>query len=213
MESIPLTFSKRNIFGRIILNSRIYSMYSFALSSYRRFPIVLNDWHGGPPIIISTGKLPTNTRPGRLILDVIKDQFNTLDENRQLGYTLVGESILDAVDYGVPQHRERVFLVGARNDLLDRIHWTYPRATHGEELERYITLQEAISDFPSLSEGEKKSEYLQPLSLGHSFNNSSNLFIVDTTIMLGKDITSCTHKLLILISWRLQIFTLFLPFR
>lgn len=127
------------------------------LSMHEQIPVLDND---GNEQYDEEGKIIT--RPGRLILDVIKDQFNTLDENCQLGYTLVGESILDAVDYGVPQHRERVFLVGARNDLLDRIHWTYPRATHGEELERYITLQEAISDFPSLSEGEKKSEYLQP---------------------------------------------------
>ena len=97
------------------------------------------------------------TKPGRFILDVIKENFSHIDE--QTGYTLVGQDVLDAVNYGIPQHRERVFLVGVRNDLLDRIKWEYPAATHGENLIPYLTIKQAISDLPSLSEGESKDHY------------------------------------------------------
>ncbi len=37
--------------------------------------------------------------------------------------------VLDAADYGVPQHRERVFLVGARDD----VEYRFPAPTHGPD--------------------------------------------------------------------------------
>lgn len=39
--------------------------------------------------------------------------------------------LLNAADYGVPQRRERVFLVGFRSDLDPR--WSFPEATHSED--------------------------------------------------------------------------------
>lgn len=38
--------------------------------------------------------------------------------------------LLNAADYGVPQKRERVFLVGFRSDI--DAHWSFPEATHTE---------------------------------------------------------------------------------
>jgi DNA (cytosine-5)-methyltransferase 1 len=40
-------------------------------------------------------------------------------------------SLLNAADYGVPQKRERVFIVGIRADL--GIEWSFPLATHSHE--------------------------------------------------------------------------------
>lgn len=97
------------------------------------------------------------TKSGRFILDVIKDNFAHIDD--QTGYTLVGQEVLDAVNYGVPQHRERIFLVGVRNDLIGTVNWNYPTATHGEGRIPYLTIREAINDLPSLEEGESKSKY------------------------------------------------------
>lgn len=97
------------------------------------------------------------TKPGRFILDVIKDNFAHIDD--QTGYTLVGQDVLDAVNYGVPQHRERVFLVGVRNDLVKTVNWEYPAATHGDKRNPYLTIKEAISDLPALNEGESKTQY------------------------------------------------------
>jgi DNA (cytosine-5)-methyltransferase 1 len=39
--------------------------------------------------------------------------------------------VLNAADYGVPQRRERVFLVGFRSDL--GIEWSFPAATHSHD--------------------------------------------------------------------------------
>jgi DNA (cytosine-5)-methyltransferase 1 len=39
--------------------------------------------------------------------------------------------LLNAADFGVPQRRERVFLVGFRSDL--GVRWSFPEATHSED--------------------------------------------------------------------------------
>ncbi len=39
--------------------------------------------------------------------------------------------LLNSADYGVPQRRERVFIVGFRSDL--DVQWTFPNGTHSEE--------------------------------------------------------------------------------
>lgn len=110
----------------------------------------------GEPILNEKGEQATV--PGELIMNIIKENFADLGEG--LGYTLVGESVLDAVDYGVPQHRERVFLVGVRNDFTDQIDWEYPTATHGKDKLPYITISEAISDLPEIAEGESTDTYI-----------------------------------------------------
>lgn len=63
--------------------------------------------------------------------------------------------VLDAVDYGVPQHRERVILVGFRGEN----NYEYPSPTHGAGLKPYITLRQAIGDLPVLKSGESGTEY------------------------------------------------------
>lgn len=40
----------------------------------------------------------------------------------------VSAHVVDAADYGVPQHRHRVFIVGFRHDV--RAEWAFPAATH-----------------------------------------------------------------------------------
>lgn len=47
-----------------------------------------------------------------------------------LHYRLV-HRVLNAADYGVPQKRERIFLVGIRADL--GVEWNFPDATHSQE--------------------------------------------------------------------------------
>lgn len=51
-----------------------------------------------------------------------------------LTYNLV-TTLVNAADYGVPQKRERVFMVGTRSDL--NIDWSFPVATHSEEALQY----------------------------------------------------------------------------
>jgi DNA (cytosine-5)-methyltransferase 1 len=47
-----------------------------------------------------------------------------------LRYNIVWR-LLNAADYGVPQRRERVFIVGFRSDI--RVPWSFPSATHSRE--------------------------------------------------------------------------------
>ena len=72
--------------------------------------------------------------------------------------------LLNAADYGAPQIRERVILVGT----LDSKPFIYPKPTHYDpelgkpkdsSLKPYVTLGEAISDLPSIKTGESATEY------------------------------------------------------
>jgi len=50
--------------------------------------------------------------------------------NQGLSYNVV-PTLINAADFGVPQRRERVFIVGFRSDL--EIDWRFPLATHSED--------------------------------------------------------------------------------
>lgn len=65
-------------------------------------------------------------------------------EFEDIGYSLQYK-ILNAVDYGVPQLRERVILVG----FLGENAFQYPEPTHGEGLLPYVTLHDALKDLPA----------------------------------------------------------------
>ena len=77
-------------------------------------------------------------------------------EFEEIGYDLKHD-ILDAVNYGVPQHRERVILVGFRGDN----NFIYPKATHGEGEKPFVTLREAIGDLPEIKSGQQSTKYLK----------------------------------------------------
>lgn len=77
-------------------------------------------------------------------------------EFKEIGYDLKYE-ILDAADFGVPQHRERVILVGFRGAN----NFVYPEATHGVGKKPYVTLREALGDLPILKSGQQSTEYMQ----------------------------------------------------
>ena len=75
---------------------------------------------------------------------------------RELGYK-VAPQVLNAADYGVPQVRRRLFIVGNRLGL--PIEW--PKASHGHGKKSYVTVRQAIADLSSLVNGasEDYSEY------------------------------------------------------
>jgi DNA (cytosine-5)-methyltransferase 1 len=70
----------------------------------------------------------------------------------EVGYKLYWR-ILNAADYGVPQQRERVFLVGIRNDI--DIEFRFPLPTHGPDSPKkipFVTTFDAIKDVYDESE-------------------------------------------------------------
>lgn len=85
------------------------------------------------------------------------------------GY-LIYTTILDAVWYGVPQHRNRFFLLALRNDLGyafdDFGDWgPFPPPTHGPGLSQaYVTVRDAIADLPRVRNGESRpvQDYKEP---------------------------------------------------
>lgn len=70
------------------------------------------------------------------------DKINSL--LKAMGYT-TNAAILNSVDYGVPQVRNRVFIVGS----LHGINFDFPRPFTAQ----YVTVAQAISDLPSLENG------------------------------------------------------------
>lgn len=65
-------------------------------------------------------------------LDHLKrlEQHHTSSPHGELAYNVIYR-VLNAADYGVPQRRDRLFMVGFRTDL--GIEWSFPEATHFEE--------------------------------------------------------------------------------
>ena len=71
---------------------------------------------------------------------------------RLAGYR-VSYGLLNAVNYGVPQERSRIFIVGIRSDL--GITYSFPKPTHTPKgLKPYRTISDTLSGMPEWPEGE-----------------------------------------------------------
>lgn len=86
---------------------------------------------------------------GQTILE-IKTEFESLGYNVQY-------KVLQAADYGVPQKRQRIFIVGTKNK---EFNFPTPIGTT-------ITVKEAIGDLPPLKSGER-SEVPNHFAMNHS---------------------------------------------
>lgn len=94
-----------------------------------------------------------NTEHGQRFYNALKDGLSTL-------HYIFDDVTLDAADYGVAQHRQRVILIGNR----DKCPIIFPEPTHGDSENEsvktglrnpWLTVREAIGDLPSLGAGEK----------------------------------------------------------
>lgn len=121
--------------------------------------------------------------------------FDIIVREMSKTYNIVSDPktiLLNAADYGVPQIRERVIIIGVRKDIdyvdVKDVYASIPK-THSdndETLPNYVTVGEAILDLPKLSPGEgenvqhvevckKKNEYLMKVGndSGVIFNHSA----------------------------------------
>jgi DNA (cytosine-5)-methyltransferase 1 len=58
------------------------------------------------------------------------ERYHTQSKHTELEYNVVYR-LVNAADYGVPQKRERVFIVGFRSDV--DANWSFPEPTHSED--------------------------------------------------------------------------------
>lgn len=118
--------------------------------------------HLNPKIFVFenvTGLL-TAKLENKLILDTI---LKKLGEN----YKLINspkEMVLNSADYGVPQIRKRVIIIGVRKDLPFDANEVYDSIiktnsdSGNSNLNPYVTVSEALGDLPSLKAGEGQDE-------------------------------------------------------
>ena len=112
-------------------------------------------------------------------LDLIRDTIQQINRDRNVAYS-VSVAKLNAADFGVPQVRERVFVVGCR----DGGRFSFPHPTHAdtsnrcnarfENLQPYVTAWDAIGDLeesrhPELSLHGKWAELLPSIPEGENY--------------------------------------------
>lgn len=67
-------------------------------------------------------------------------KFSAINRSTNSAYLPVA-SVIDAADFGVPQHRKRLFIVAARSG----VRFTFPQPTHGEGRIPYVNCWDAFS--------------------------------------------------------------------
>ena len=88
--------------------------------------------------------------------------------------------VLNSCDYGVPQIRKRVILIGVRNGInidpteiyngIIKTHY-HPESSEKEKLnkEKYVSVKDAISDLPSIKPGEGKKQIKHEVKSWNNF--------------------------------------------
>ena len=129
------------------VGKRIFDDKAKLYREYYRFLSILQ-----PKIFVFEnvkGMLSMHNEDGILVMDDIANNFSHISD--RLGYR-VEWKVLNAADFGVPQNRERVFIIGIRNDLDLKFNFPSPGCPH-------ITLKQAISDLPTIVVGENPTHY------------------------------------------------------
>lgn len=151
-------FSKSNKRTRHRENPKNWLFEEFARLSEQWKPdwIVLENVQG----LVST--------EGGIFLEQILERF------KKIGYTL-SYKVLNAKDYGVPQKRERLFIIGS----LHNIEYKFP-----EPEKKIITVKDALIDLPDLLNGNTKDVC--------SYKDETSSFY---TQQLRNNLTECTNNL------------------
>lgn len=101
--------------------------------------------------------------------------INTIFERMQdAGYNVLhdinrrNEIVLNSVNYGVPQTRKRVIIIGVRNDLnitpdeiyrmIEKTHYAPEEENFLDGLQRFVSVDEAIGDLPRLLPGQGEDD-------------------------------------------------------
>ncbi|EME3567022.1 TPA: DNA cytosine methyltransferase [Enterococcus faecium] len=125
------------------------------------------------------GLLTMKNDNGTPVIDDVEASFKDFsDFDDDLSYTIY-KSILNAQDYGVPQSRERVFLVGIKNGLEIRSPWKFPQPT---TVNNKISVREAISDLPCLVNGSGTKFYQKKPETSYQYLMRGNQKILNNHV-------------------------------
>jgi DNA (cytosine-5)-methyltransferase 1 len=98
-------------------------------------------------------------------IDYVFSEFEKTDKKTGHFYRLASKDVnvfkCLAADYGTPQKRERIFIVGCNSKYSENT-FVYPKKTHGEGRKYpYVTVEDAFRYLPPLQsgEGEEKMPY------------------------------------------------------
>ncbi len=100
---------------------------------------------------------------GRLVTECILEEFSEIGYKADFFY-------VNAKDYGVPQHRERVIFIAVQNELAKSP--SVPPVMHGEPdlfnpLSPYRTFGDAVSDLEFIESGEKSNKDTWHFAVSH----------------------------------------------
>lgn len=144
-----------------------------------------------------------NGKKGEMYKAICKD-FQSDIENYpsfKLAETDPGKVLLRAIDYGVPQLRERLFLVGINKRYPDAT-YTYPQKTHGDGRKfHYITVEDAIMDLPKVESGIEATSYdfdintvTDPARKDYLSKMRGSLSMPPEHLYFDKNHSLCNHK-------------------
>lgn len=102
------------------------------------------NWYSPKAFVMENVKGLLSMQNGEVIKTIVEEFTNA----GVCGYN-VAYKVLVASDYGVPQNRERVILIGYRKDLNIQ-----PQHPEPQELDHLVTVDEAIGDLPQIGAGQ-----------------------------------------------------------
>ena len=120
------------------------------------------NWYSPRAFVMENVKGLLSMKDGE-VLNTILDAFRNAGDYG--GYD-VAYKVLLASDYGVPQHRERVIIIGTRRDL-----GIQPRHPEPHHLDHKVTVDEAISDLPPIEACQGAEVMKYPVSPQNDFQS------------------------------------------
>lgn len=120
------------------------------------------NWYSPRAFVMENVKGLLSMKDGE-VLNTILDAFRNAGDYG--GYD-VAYKVLLASDYGVPQNRERVIIIGTRRDL-----GIQPRHPEPHHLDHKVTVDEAISDLPPIEACQGAEVMKYPVSPQNDFQS------------------------------------------